>query len=539
MLKLCGGTVYDPLNNINGEVRDVLVQDGKIIEATTAPSEPVKEYDVSGKVIMPGAIDIHTHIGGGKVNIARCMMCEQQSDDLIVPGTVETGLRYAEMGYTACFEPAMIAANSRQAHYEMADTPIVDVGAYVMLGNDDFFMQLLANNASHDEIRDYVGWTLDATQALAVKVVNPGGINAFKFNVRGLDIDERTPYYDVTPRAVVQALTRALDELGVPHPLHTHTSNLGVPGNYESTLKTIGAAEGRPLHLTHVQFHSYGTEGKRAFSSAAQEIADAINKHTNVSTDVGQVMFGQTVTTSSDTLHQYLNSAHASPNKWVVMDIECEAGCGVVPFKYRDQNFVNALQWAIGLEIFLLTQDPWRVFLTTDHPNGGPFDSYPHLIALLMQRNYRNDILSRLHPQAQEMTLLKQLDREYSLYEIAIVTRAAPAKSLGLQNKGHLGSGADADIVVYEPSQDPEAMFARPLYVFKHGELVVKDGQVVAAPTGRTHVVKPEYDDAIEKRLKKYYAKYHNRAFENIAISDDEMSEAMGSPIVVHPCQSH
>ena len=69
---------------------------------------------------------------------------------------------------------------------------------------------------------------------------------------------------------------------------------------------------------------------------------------------------------------QYAGHWHAHPKKWVIMDIECDAGCGVVPFKYRDKNFVNALQWAIGLELFLLVDDPWRIFLTTDHPNGAP-----------------------------------------------------------------------------------------------------------------------------------------------------------------------
>ena len=82
------------------------------------------------------------------------------------------------------------------------------------------------------------------------------------------------------------------------------------------------------------------------------------------------------------------------------MDIECDAGCGVVPFRYRDQNFVNALQWAIGLELFLLVDDPWRIFLTTDHPNGAPFTSYPHLIRLLMDRSFRNEQLARIHPDA-------------------------------------------------------------------------------------------------------------------------------------------
>ena len=73
--------------------------------------------------------------------------------------------------------------------------------------------------------------------------------------------------------------------------------------------------------------------------------------------DVGQIMFGQTVTMSGDSMAQYRNHKHAHPKKWMCMDIECDAGCWVVPFKYQDQSFVNALQWAIGLEIFLLA-DP-------------------------------------------------------------------------------------------------------------------------------------------------------------------------------------
>jgi formylmethanofuran dehydrogenase subunit A len=153
----------------------------------------------------------------------------------------------------------------------------------------------------------------------------------------------------------------------------------------------MDAAEGRPIHLTHIQFHSYGTEGERKFSSGAARVAEAVDRQRNVSIDVGQIMFGQTVTASGDTMAQYRNHRYAHPKKWISMDIECDAGCGVVPFRYRDANFVNALQWAIGLELFLLVDDPWRVFLTTDHPNGAPFTSYPHLVRLLMDRTFRNE----------------------------------------------------------------------------------------------------------------------------------------------------
>ena len=164
-------------------------------------------------------------------------------------------------------------------------------------------------------------------------MVNPGGISAFKFNQRFLDLDEKNAYYDISPREVLKALSRAVYELGIPHPLHVHGNNLGVPGNVETTLKTMGAVEGFPVHLTHIQFHSYGTEGDRKFSSGAAAIAEAINKHKNVSADVGQILFGQTVTCSGDSMNQFRNAGHGSPRKSVIMDIECDAGCGVVPFK--------------------------------------------------------------------------------------------------------------------------------------------------------------------------------------------------------------
>ena len=547
-IQLTGGQVYDPAHQIDGELKDLYIIDDKIVHDLPDHEKVTETHDLAGCIVMAGAIDLHTHIGGGKVNIARTMMLEDQHEHPqpgnhichtgcghAVPSTFTAGYRYAEMGYTACFEPAVLPVNARQAHMEMADTPMVDKGGYVLLGNDDFLLGMMQSGASQSAINDYVAWILNASQCIGIKVVNAGGVHAFKFNQRRLDVDEQGPA-GLTPRDIINKLSRAVHELGVPHPLHVHASNLGIPGNFKSTLSTMAAAEGLPIHLTHIQFHSYGAEGDFNFSSAACEIAEAINSTPNVTADVGQIMFGQTITTSGDTMMQYFGHDHAHPKKWTVMDIECEMGCGVVPFKYRDKSFVNALQWAIGLEIFLQVDDPWRVFLTTDHPNGAPFTSYPHLIKLLMNRSFRNDAFSIIHAEAQKMSNLASMDREYSLYEIAIMTRAAPAKILGLSDHGHLGEGATANITIYRKQDDVERMFAKPVLVFKNGALVVQDGEIVKTVRGVTHVVKPEYDQGIEKSLTKYFDDYQTISLPNFKISNDEMEECIGSEVRVHPC---
>lgn len=537
-----GGRLIDPTNRIDA-VRDIVIRDGRI--ASPVPGETCTDtIDATGCVVMAGGIDMHTHIGGGKVNLARMLMAEDHRDGVnpialpdnllelascgnCAPGTLATGYRYVEMGYTAAFEPAMVPSNARHAHMEMGDVPVLDHGAYVMLGSDELFLELLAQGGpelkNFAQIRDYTAWTINASKAMGVKVVNPGGISAFKFNQRKLDVDEPHVRWQVTPRQVVHTLARALKELGVPHPLHIHGSNLGVAGNIRSTLETIDALEGLPAHLTHIQFHAYGTEGPKKFSSAALQLAEAINANPQVSIDIGQVMFGQTVTASGDTMRQYAQSDLANPRKWVGADIELMAGCGVVPFRYREQSYVNALQWVIGLEIFLLVRNPWQVVLTTDHPNGGPFTSYPHLIRLLMDRSFREEQLAKLHPDVVANCALKSITRELTMDEIAVMTRSGPAKLLGLKDRGHLAEGAAADIAIYREQADREAMFRTPDWVFKDGTLVAKSGTLTATPVGGTHFIEPGYDTAIEKTLRKHWRDHAAINFDNVAITHDEL----------------
>src|SRR5207302_447151 len=139
--------------------------------------------------------------------------------------------------------------------------------------------------------------------------------------------------------------------------------------------------------------------------------------------DVGQVLFGDTVAmTADDPVGYYLH--RVTGRRWTNAETELESGCGVVPITYKEKSFVHALQWAIGLEWFLLAKDPWRIALTTDHPNGAAFVAYPEIVQLLMSRDYRREVLGRVPAKVKSRCVLADLDREYTLGEIAIITRA-------------------------------------------------------------------------------------------------------------------
>jgi formylmethanofuran dehydrogenase subunit A len=535
LLKIAGGTIYDPINGVNGVVMDLWIRDGKIVAppGPNAPCSPDRVFDAAGLVVMPGGVDMHAHIAGPKVNLARKLRPEDRRKAPFVhrtpltrsgtvgstPSTFATGYLYAGLGYTTAFDAAIPPLGARHAHEEFHDTPLIDKGFFLLFGNNHYVMRQIADKEP-EKLRAFVGWLLDAAKGYAVKLVNPGGVEQWKSGLGNInDLDTPVHHFGVTARQIITELAQTAMDLGLPHPVHIHCNNLGIPGNWKTTLATMQALEGRRAHLTHIQFHSYGGEpdDQAAFCSQVPALADYVNGHLNLTVDVGQVLFGDTTSMTGDgPLGYYLHKV--TGHKWANSDTEMEAGCGIVPITYKEKSFVHALQWAIGLEWYLLVQDPWRIAMSTDHPNGGSFLAYPEIVQLLMDRTYRQEVLKRVPAKVLQRSTLKDLDREYSLYEIAIITRAAPARILGLPHKGHLGVGADADVAVYTPGTDKKTMFELPRWVIKNGVLVVEQGELRAELFGHTLHVAPQYDEGVLPDIRKWFEAYYTVQFANYPV---------------------
>ena len=534
-IRIVNGRVYDPANNIDGEVRDICISGGRVVEDVPADA---RRIDAGGMAILPGGVDIHCHIAGPKVNLARKLQPEDHRRDPhpgtawtrsgsggTVPSTFATGYRYATLGYTTAMEAAVTPIGARHTLEELHDTPVIDKGFYVLLGNNIFLQQLL-KDGRRDEFRQAVAWWINSTKAYTTKLVNPGGDEPWKGrrNSNVADIDEKNDVFGISPRQIIDAFVDTVAQLGLPHPPHIHCNNLGHSGNYLTTLETMKTAADRRLHLAHIQFHSYAGEAGKNPRSAAREIAEYVNAHPNITCDVGQVMFGKSTIMTADAPLAYMLRG-IKKGKWVNADTECESGCGIVPFSYQERIYVHALQWAIGLELFLLSEDPWRIILSTDHPNGGSFMNYPKLVRLLMDREFRKQEMQRANQRAVNSTLLPELEREYSLYEIAIITRAGPARALGLKDKGHLGPGADADITIYDEMEDKEMMFNAPRYVIKSGNAIIENHEFRADHAGRILHVAPAYDESIVDSVRPFFENYYSIEFPNYAVSDEYLHD--------------
>lgn len=528
MLRITGGTVYDPANGIDGQIKDLFIDDqGQFVDSI----EGGRTIDATGMIVFPGGVDVHTHVAGGAINFARAMTPEdhRRSQAFIrtktrrsglggmAPTTFATGYLYAGMGWTTVNEAAVPVLSARHTHEELADIPIVDKSTLTLMANNEIMLDQM-EKGEYERAKNIVAWYIWAAKSYGVKAVNPGGVAAWKWGKDAKQLSSPIEGYNkLTPGDIVKQLARICDDLNLPHPMHLHCNNLGAPGNISTTLETLKHLEGNRAHIAHSQYHAYGGDDWTTICSETAQLAEYFNAHPQLTTDAGAVLFGDTVTITADGPWQHL-LYKLTGRKWGNLDVENETGCGIVPYTYRPSNLVNAVQWASGLELLLLIQNPWQVLLSTDHPNGGCFWRYPEIIKLLMSADFRKECVQTLPDKIKSKITLPEIDREYTLYEIAISMSAGPAKALGLTHKGNLGIGCDADVVIYQQNDDPAHLFEHPRYVIKAGEVILDDGEIRETPHGREFLVKPFCEPDIDDFIRPLFEDCYTMSFENYPV---------------------
>ncbi len=570
IIVLKNACIVDPLQGIDCEVMDICIDTslGRVVPCDRLPTRGnVKVIDLEGRLTMAGGIDIHAHVAGPKINIARLMRPEDHYRTNIPAGdthrascgvstqtVIRTGHRYAQLGYTLVCEAASPPLKTRHTHEELDDMPIVDKLVYILMDSTWLGLDYIVEGEI-EKLAAYVSWLLRATKGYTIKLVDPGAdIAWFYGNGIGLDIDDQIPEYGLTPREIIASYCKVAQLLNLPHGVHIHTNKLGIPGNYRTLLETFRTGEASSfqdrlvMHITHVQFSGYKGDCWYNIEPASEEIVRELERSPHVSIDLGQVTFGNTTTMTADAPFEFV-LYHLSRWKAVLHDIEAETATGIVPYTYRKRSYVNCIQWAIGLEVTLMLRrdDLWRVVLSTDHPNAGPFTRYPLIISWLMSRRAREDLLRKLNQRAVRKMVLPSLDRELDFYDIAIITRAAPAKILGLQDeRGTLKPGAVADIAVYDikprefdPSTEPDKVrhaLSRAWLVIKSGRVVVREGKIVDETLGETLYVNVRvredlYKDVVNE-IKRKFKTYYSITYRSFYIKSYEIHKLRSITVI-------
>lgn len=555
---LKNGIVYDPANGVNGEKMDIMIKDDIIVDSV---SSDAKVIDVTDKIVMPAGVDPHAHVAGPKLVLGRLYRPEDSrrgvtqktkilnsESGFSIPSCPATGYRYSRLGYGTVVEAAMPPLEAKHTHEEIGVIPNIDIPALSLFGNNWFVMEY-AKEKNIDELAAFVAAWLKISKGYGVKIVNPCGSEAWGWGMNVHGYNDKAPYFDVTSKEVVTSLAKANEKLGLPHSIHIHPNDLGHPGNVPTTLETLDSLKNikkspkatvrdQTVHICHLQFHSYGGNSWKDANSGAAEVADYINSHDHVTCDIGQVTLDETTTMTADAPMEY-DLFKLSGLKWANKDIECETAAGIIPCIYSPKSPVNTLQWAVGLELFLRINDPWKVCLTTDHPNAGPFIRYPRIISWLMSSDRRTEMIdNEVHKWAHKRTGLPELDRVYDFNDIAIITRAAPAKIHGFEDRGALSPGYKADIAVYDINpndidpnrqyQEIEKGFDIAEYTIKDGQIVVKDKEIVDVKESHNIWVNVKGYEAEEQavidKIMPFFKQYYSVKWENYPVHDHYVS---------------
>ena len=143
-----------------------------------------------------------------------------------------------------------------------------------------------------------------------------------------------------------------------------------------------------------------------------------------------------------------------------------------------------------------------------------------------------------VHKWVQKRTTLPTLDREYDFNDIAIITRAAPAKIYGFRDRGALTPGYKADIAVYDinPNEiDPSRQYAEiekgfslADYTIKDGQILVKDKEIVKVKESQNiwvNVQGYEHEEQnVINKIMPFFTQYYSVKWENYPVHDHYVS---------------
>lgn len=429
---LRNGLVVDPKNRVEG-VMDVAIKDGRIARVEpTIEGSATTEHDLSGKVVMPGIVDMHVHlspwVGGAVGHRMLALAGVTTALDMAGPieGMVETTARHGVGLSVGCI-------------------------SYVRPGHT-----VGSTEPSPGEVEDYLTHALNGG-AIGLKLL--GG------------------HFPLT-REGSAAVMAACGARGAYVAFHA--------GTIESPDPTVATMEeacelagGHPLHMPHVNSYCRGSVKESVIEG--QEAIEVLARYPWIWSESYLAPFNGVPATCSNGVPEsnaarrglkkggfaetQTGMAQAIEAGW--MYVQKEAG-GVIELVTGPEG-VAAWQ-AAGTEVggsFMVNPPEPRIHLVTAKRPDGAFG----IDALATDGGGlpRNDIVQRGLPLVR-MTAL-------SLADFVWKSSVVPAHILGLADKGHLAPGADGDVTVL----DMERLC--PVLAYAGGMRIMEDGVVYPGRT--------------------------------------------------------
>jgi len=432
---LANGRVMDPETNLDA-IRNVGIRAGRIAAVSASPLQGRTVVDVKGLVVTAGFIDLHSH-GQTPENYKL-----KARDGVTTALELEVGVHPVAEWYAAREDHALINFGATSGHIPARMAVMHDTGGLLPRG------AAATRTATSEERRQ----TLD--------LVRQG------LDEGGLGIGMGIAYTPKATREEILELFELASQRRVPVFVHMRSSGPVEPGAIDSLQEVLADAlvTGAPLHVVHIT--SMGLRQTsvllRMIEGARQRGLDVTTEaypYTAAETDLGSAAFDEGWQgRNGDITYGDL--------QWVATGERLTAESFA---RYRKQGGYVIIH-SIPEEIARLAVADPLVMIASDGilENG---KGHPRAAGTFAR------VLGRYVREQHALTLMDAL-RKMSLL---------PAQRLGIQSKGRLQVGADADITVLDPERvidratfDNPAQYSEGIpYVLVGGVFVVRDSKLI------------------------------------------------------------
>jgi N-acyl-D-aspartate/D-glutamate deacylase len=441
-----GGRVMDPATGLDS-IRDIAIQDGKIVAISSEPLSGDTVIDVSGKVVAPGFIDLHAHgQTTGDMQI-------QARDGVTTALDMEIGVYPVAAWYSSMEGQAPVNFGATVSHVSARFHVFhgIDVGHWPTSG---------AKIAA-----------LGPRPAGANKAASPAQIDSIAALLRAglaegaLGVGFGINYTPAATPDEISAMFRVAKAAGVTAFVHTRAFGIAAIREAIATAKETGAS----LHIVHI-----GSSALNDMDEVLPLIDSARTSGMDLTTEVYPYSAASTLLESA-----MFNPGWQQNLKINYGDVEWSAtgerltretfekyrkqGGYVVMYMMKDAN----IERAIAHPDIMIGTDGIPFVNGKAHPRGA--GSFSRVLG-----HY-----------SREKGLLSLMD---ALAKMSI----QPARRLegyvpAMKNKGRIAAGADADLTVFDAATIiDQATFAEPMkpgvgmsHVLVNGTFVVKNGELV------------------------------------------------------------
>ena len=540
------GLVFDPLNKIAGEVKDILIQDGRIVEKFSDESD-VRSIDANNKTVIPAALDIHTHVASQQVNWARLIGANNSEFKEIWKGLTLDYIAksYIANGYTFILEANVFPSLARQTIFNFKNLPVLDK-AMLLNASNLWPLELEFQRGKIDNMAVFLSDLLSITKGFGFKVYNPFESESWNFKDLRKDVSTKGRLYNFSALDVYENLTKANEHLGLPHSIHAHIEGyeqIKAKNNLFTILNKIKSLGLEPnshqdsklkrsqiFHIAHAS--AYNVDGNNS------ELINSLNEDNNIDVDLGFIGFDKInpLITSDRRLINSLLKDNGDENGIALISsaVESEGDTFATLRNFDKKNIQDCILWANGIDIALKVDNKWQLQFSVNYPNYSNINNVPEIATWLVSKDARDKFMTGMNKEFLKNNTLQDNDKTLTFNEFIILTRASPAKSLGLGNiKGSLCEGADADLNILDLnindidiSKDYERLrnaLSNIEYVIKSGEIIKHKEKINLTHQGKIFWSKGKVEvadkDLIMNSKRDFYQKYCSVFYESLKIS--------------------